>query len=70
MIQSGCVPTKHSKTQVHFKCFRADYGMTLPVSCLCTLLYCNKRLLRLDYRLYSNNLLCKHAAYFTDRRQC
>lgn len=32
MIQSGCVPTRHSKTQVHLKCFRAEYGVALPIS--------------------------------------
>lgn len=49
----GSVPTKHSKTGVHINCFREEYWMALPISCLCTLMYCNKRLHSQDYRMYS-----------------
>lgn len=37
-------PQSSVNHQIHFKCFRAEHWVVLPVSCSCNLVYCNKRL--------------------------
>lgn len=61
MIQSGCVPTKHSK--VHLKCFRAEYGMALPISKVaqsqttgCILTTCSINMLHISHTGHSADL--------------